>query len=162
MKTLLSRAALAAAAMAFGLSGAAAFTMQTTGQLTVKLQVNGSCTVGSPTVNFTPQANSSLPQDVQQTASIGINCTPINMPYALVFDGGSSWDGSNRHMVSQADLNSKIPYDLLRDNFNGSSIAQDGFVSGSSSAVTVYLVAHVPAGAPTGTYQDNIVLTLKY
>ena len=62
MKTLLSRAALAAAAMALGLSGAAANGLTANGTLTVKLQINGSCTVASPTVNFPAQTSPSSDQ----------------------------------------------------------------------------------------------------
>ena len=50
MKTLLSRAALAAAAMALGLSGAHA--TQATGNLSVSLTVTSTCSVGASSIVF--------------------------------------------------------------------------------------------------------------
>jgi spore coat protein U-like protein len=159
MITLLSRAALAAAAMALGLSGANASGLQATGTLTVKLQINGSCTVASPTVNFPAQTSSDQTAIVGTSTSIGVTCTPSTTPWNLVFSGGSSYSNGFRNMVSGA---GQIPYGLYKDSGYTQLIDAAGFTSGSTSSVTIYLQATIPAGATTGTYQDTVALTLNY
>ncbi len=163
MTTLLSRAALAAAALVFSFSGAAAYTMATNGNLTVKLVVTGSCAVTSSTVTFSPQTNSSSSdQTVQVSTSIAVNCTPSNTPYSLAFGGGNNYSNGSRYMVSQTDSNSKIKYELYKDSNYQTLLDKDGFISGSGSSNTFYLQAYVAASSAVGTYIDNIVLTLSY
>jgi spore coat protein U domain-containing protein, fimbrial subunit CupE1/2/3/6 len=159
MKTLLSRAALAAAAMALGLSGAAAAGLTATGTLTVKLQINGSCTVASPTVSFPAQTSSDQAVTVVTSTSIGVTCAPTTTPWTLTFGGGNNYSSGSRYMVNGS---SQIQYGLYKDPSYLQSIDTGGFVSGSTSSVTVYLQANVPGGAPTGGYQDTIALTLNY
>jgi spore coat protein U-like protein len=159
MTTLLSRAALAAAAMALGLSGAAATGLVTTGTLTVKLQINGSCTVASPTVTFPAQTSSDQAVTVGTSTNIGVTCAPTTTPWSLVFGGGNNYSNGSRYMVNGS---SQIQYGLYKDSGYSQLIDTGSFVSGSTSSVTVYLQATVPAGSPTGGYQDTIALTLNY
>jgi spore coat protein U-like protein len=159
MKTLLSRAALAAAAMALGLSGADATGLTATGILTVKLQVNGSCAVASPAVSFPAQTSSEQAVTVGTSANIGVTCAPATTPWNLVFGGGNSYSSGSRYMVNGS---SQIQYGLYKDPNYLQPLDTGGFVSGSTSSVTIYLQANVPGGAPTGSYQDTITLTLNY
>ena len=159
MMTLLSRAALAAAAIALGFSGAAATGLVTTGTLTVKLQVNGSCTVASPSVSFPAQTSSDQAVTVGTSTNIGVTCAPSNTPWTLTFSGGNNYSNGSRYMANGS---SQIPYGLYKDPGYAQLIDTGSFVSGFTSSVTVYLQATVPPGSPTGGYQDTVALTLSY
>ena len=159
MKTLLSRAALASAAMALGLSGADATGLTASGAMTVKLQVNGSCAVASPTVTFPAQTSSSSAQIVQTSTNIGVTCTPSNTSYTLTFSGGNNYASGSRNMINGS---SEIQYGLYKDSGYTQLIDTGSNVSGSAASVTVYLQANVPASSPVGTYQDTVTLTLAY
>jgi spore coat protein U-like protein len=159
MKTLLSRAALGAAAMALGLSGAAATGLVTNGILTVKLQINGSCAVASPAVSFPAQTSSDQAVTVGTSTNIGVTCAPTTTPWSLVFGGGNNYSNGSRYMANGS---SQIPYGLYKDAGYGQLIDTGGFVSGSTSSVTIYLQATIPGGVVTGSYQDTVALTLTY
>lgn len=153
MKTLLPRAALAAAAMALGLSGAYASTA--TGTLGVTLNVTAPCTVSTTPISF----SSTGELDADATGSISITC-PSNTHYTVALGDGQH--GHRRMQISGGSAN--IPYELYSDSDRKivwNSISTVGQLSTGSDSITVYGHAQ-STGAATGYYLDVVTVTVNY
>ena len=114
MKTLLSRAALGAAAMALGLSGAQA-TTTATANLNVSLQVTSSCTVSATPLTF-PQ--STLSSNVDATATICVTCGS-GASYSVTLGDGQHSAGSGLRMMASS--SGAIEYQLYSDSSRGTA-----------------------------------------
>jgi spore coat protein U-like protein len=163
MKTLLSRAALAAAAMAVGLSGAHATTA--TANLNVSLQVTSSCTVSATPLNF---GSSTLLSNVDTTATISVTCGSGSSYSVTLGDGQHSVGSSGSGLRMMASSSGTIEYQLYSDSSRGTgtawfgSTAVPGTGTGSVQPITVY--GRVPAspGAAAGSYTDVVQITVTY
>jgi spore coat protein U-like protein len=116
MKTLLSRAALAAAAMAVGLSGALATTA--TANLNVSLQVTSSCTVSATPLNF---GSSTLLSNVDTTATISVTCGSGTGYSVTLGDGQHSVGSSGSGLRMMASSSGTIEYQLYSDSSRGTA-----------------------------------------
>src|SRR5271167_3916621 len=108
MKTLLSRTALGAAAMALGLSGAQA-TTTATANLNVSLQVISSCTVSATPLTF-PQ--STLSSYIDATATISVTCGS-GASYSVTLGDGQHSAGSGLRLMASS--SGTIEYQLYSD-----------------------------------------------
>ena len=161
MKTLLSRAALAAAAMALGLSGAhATYYNSATGNLTVKLVIAPGCAVTSPTIDF--GSPSALVGTVTAQSNILVTCSN-GTPYSVTLGPGSH--GNNRGRFMAGTGSNAVSYDLYWDTPGGTSWSGTTAVSrtgsGGQDFITVYGQANV-AAANTDTYSDVVQITVNY
>ena len=158
MKTLLSRAALGAAAMALGLSGAQATTA--TANLNVSLQVISSCTVSATPLTF-PQ--STVSSNADATATISVTCGSGASYSVTLGDGQHSPVPGLRMMASSSGT---IEYQLYSDAARGAAwfgaAAVPGTGTGAAQPITVY--GRVPAspGATPGAYSDQVQITVTY
>ncbi len=156
MKSLLSRAALAAAAIVIGLSGAYATTA--TGNLNVSLVVTSSCNVGASSITF-PKTTGQ--QDVDGTGSISITCGAgtsytVGLGNGLYYTTGRQMETSNGSGV--------IPYELYSDTahsivWNISSLVSK--TSAGTDLISVYGHASASNATP-GTYSDTVQITVNY
>ncbi len=163
MKTLLSRAALAAAAMALGLSGAhATYNNTAPGTLSVSLTVVSSCSVGTSTLNF---GNSSLSSQLDVDGTISVTCGS-NTPYSITLDNGQNGgSGGSRLMKTSENGGGTLEYYLYTDGGRSNpwygTTAVTGSGSGSAQSIPVH--GRVPAAAPPlGTYSDSVKITVSY
>ena len=161
MKTLLSRAALGAAAMALGLSGAQA-TTTATANLNVSLQVISSCTVSATPLTF-PQ--STVSSNVDATATISVACGSGASYSVTLGDGQHSVGTPGSGLRMMASSSGTIEYQLYSD-FSRSAAwsgaaAVPGTGTGAAQPITVY--GRVPAsGAAPGAYSDQVQITVTY
>ena len=153
METFLSRAALAAAAMALGLSGTYASTA--TGNLSVSLTVNAPCTVGASSLNFVSTGLS----DTDGAGSISITC-PSGTPYAISLDNGLR---GNRQMRNTAGT-AGITYEIYSDSGHSTVWNTCSPVSQKSNGTdTISVYGHASSsGATPGFYLDTVVITVSY
>jgi spore coat protein U-like protein len=155
MKTLLSRAALAAAAMAFGLSGA--YASITTGTLPVTLQVTGTCTINSAALKFGAVTGQT---DADGFGFISITCG-AGASYTILLDNGLHHDGSTRRMENK-DATNWIAYTLNSDS-SQTVWSSAGVTQKSSGTDIIKVYGHANASnAPTGDYSDNVQITINY
>ncbi len=137
MTTLLSRAALAAAAMALGLSGANATTYNnsTTGNLTVNLVISSSCAVAPSTIDFGPQ--SAVTNSVANAqSSILVTCSN-GTPYSVTLGQGLHTIGLKNRVMAGTGGNS-LPYDLYTDTPGGTSWSGGTAITRTGSGVAKF------------------------
>jgi spore coat protein U-like protein len=159
MTTLLSRAALAAAAMALGLSGAQATTAN--GTLSVRLTVTSGCQVGSPTLDFGNQSGLTN-GTVSAIGTIVVTCTD-GTSYDVTLDNGANYSGNTRNMASSGKL---IPYALYSDAGMTTPWIGTASIHGTGRAntpqsVSVYGQATL-SGSASGAYVDTVSITVTY
>jgi spore coat protein U-like protein len=163
MKTLLSRAALAAAAMALGLSGAQATTDTATGQLNVKLTVISSCSVGTSSLDF---GRSSLATTLDVTGAISVTCGS-GVPYSITLGKSANYGSEGSWMMKRTGGTDLVEYELytLSTRTTASkwygSVAVSGTGNGSPQSIPVY--GRVLAATPVlGDYTDSVPITVSY
>ena len=173
MKTLLSRAALAAAAMALGLSGAHAttYTYSATGDLSVSLQITSTCVVGASTLSF--GAIGGDPSGTPSAGSLTVKCT-AGTHYDI--DLGKGTGGISANRVMKGSKGGTVAYNLYYDpantqvwgsaTTNGKSWAgwagTDRVGTGGGELINVYgLIAANQNGVPD-TYSDTVIITINY
>ncbi len=110
MKKLISYAALAAAAIALGVSGADAATA--TGNLSVTATVQAACTLGSLPVAFGQIAPNTLVKN--SGGAVIVNCASTT-PYTVALSSGQNGTPSNRNMIGALSSSNRIPYNLYSD-----------------------------------------------
>ena len=156
MNTLLSRAALAAAAMALGMSGAYATTA--TGNLSVNLIVTSSCNVGASSITF-PRTTGQ--QDVDGIGSISITCG-VGTSYTVGLGNGLYYTTSRQMETSSA--SGVIPYELYSDTAHSIVWNTSSLVSKTSTGtdlISVYGHASSSNATP-GSYSDTVQITVNY
>jgi spore coat protein U-like protein len=164
MTTLLSRAALAAAAMALGLSSAqATYYNSASGTLSVSLTVVSSCSVGTSTMDF---KQSSLSSNADVTGAISVTCGS-GTPYSITLgDGGHPIGVGLRQMTTTANGGGSLEYYLYTDSNRTNAWSGTTAVSGTGTgaAQSIPLYGRVPAavGAVLGTYSDSVQITVSY
>ena len=163
MKTLLSRAALAAAAMAVGLSGAqATYYNSASGTLSVSLTVVSSCSVGTSTMDF---KQSSLSSNADVTGAISVTCGS-GTPYSITLgDGGHPIGVGMRQMTTTATggaLEYSLHTDSNRTNPWSGTTAVSGTGTGAAQSIPLYGRVPAAVGAVLGTYSDSVQITVSY
>jgi spore coat protein U-like protein len=157
MKTLLSRAALAAAAMALGLSDGQA--TQAPGNLSVSLTVTSNCTVGTSSSITFPKTTGQ--QDVDGQGSVSITCAS-GTTYTVAL--GTTLHYTTSRQMQTSDASGVIPYELYSDPartivWNSSSPLPK--TSTGTDLIPVYGHA-LASGATPGTYNDTVSITVYY
>jgi len=147
-----------------GFSGAAMAQTTATADLTVTLNILGSCTVTPQTVAFGDQTSLSLALDTL-TSTITLNCSS-GLPYELGFGPGQANQGGQRRMASGGNF---VNYGIYRDNAYTESLTAvggantfSGTGTGGDQTHTIY--ARLPAQTATGygAYQDKPVMTIQW
>ena len=157
MKTLLSRAALAAAAMVLGLSGA--YATQATGNLTVSLTVTSTCTVGASSIVF---GKTTGQQDTDGTGAVSISCGS-GTSYTVALGPGLHASGTTR-MMQTSDGSATIEYELYSDTSHATIWNSTSIVQKTSTGVdSIPVYGHAKAsGASSGVYSDTVSITVSY
>jgi spore coat protein U-like protein len=161
MNKYISLAAVAAAALALGVSGASALTAS--GNLTVDLTVSSHCSVGTSALHF---GNVDAGATVEQSGGISVTCTN-GTGYDITLDNGGHPVSGARNVSNGTDL---IPYTLCGDAFASGicatpwagATAKHGVGTGATATVDVYGQAVAGANVTTGLYQDSVGITLTY
>jgi len=146
-----------------GLCGAA-MAQTATADLTVTLNVLGSCTVVAQTVTFADQTNLSITAE-DLTRTITLNCSP-GLPYELGFGPGQSNQGGQRRMASGVNF---VNYGIYRDSAYTESLTAVGGANtfsdtGTGADQTHTIYARLPAQTATGygAYLDKPVMTIQW
>jgi spore coat protein U-like protein len=161
MTKYISRAAIAAAALALGVSGAyAAGTV--TGNLAVTANLPASCTaVGGTLVFGDISAITDGSSNVDVPGTISVTCTS-GTTYGLDFTGGTgtsrSLKGSGTHATAYNIYQEAAYTNKLGTDVNG--VALSGLTSGT---VTIYGRVLPNASAPVdAAYADNVTISVSY
>ncbi len=154
MKTLLSRAALAAAAMALCAPAAHATITNTT--MTVKLTVLQACSVSADaSLDFGDRFASAGTSDA--TAKVHVSCAASTM--SLYLTSSNACTGGGRCMKSDAN---SVKYDLFTAaGADAVNLWPTTGQSVSSGDVTIYGRAYL-TGAAAGAYTDTLTVALSY
>ncbi|MGO9473998.1 MAG: spore coat U domain-containing protein [Rhodomicrobium sp.] len=165
MRNLISRAALAAGALAFGIAGANAATA--TGSLSVTANVLANCTVSSTAVSFgTVPSNITAAQNA--TGSVDVVCAGITPTSIGLSDGLNPGGGSpaQRNMAGATLSTNLLPYDLSAASSGGAT-----WRATSGGPTTVFgthsypVYGQIPGTAGIVTpdnYSDTVTITVNY
>ena len=164
MKKYISLAAVAAAAVAFGVSGAYA-AGTATGTLDVSALMGSTCSMGT----IVPVAFGGVPTTIPVTApiaagSITFTCS-TNLPYSAALD-----DGANGIRILSAGSADTVAYELYTDNLRQNRWGHTGTElktgTGVSGAITLPVYAKITEAAghtvTAGTYIDQVAITISY
>ncbi len=160
MTKYISRAAIAAAALAFGVSGANATNNIASGALSVSATVITACTVGAGNLAFGNVATNTV-TPTSASANISITC-PV--AYTVGSDQGLHWDSTaNKFQVADSSGTHFIDY-TLSDN-PGGGITWTGTSnpgSATPTTLTVYGILSGLSGQPAGAYTDTVQIQISY
>jgi spore coat protein U-like protein len=143
-----------------------------TANLTVQLQVNGTCTVNAATLDF--GSTGLLASPITASTSLSVTCSNTT-PFSVGLDNGANFS-TTRRMKLGATANF-IPYGLFTDAglTNAWTTASSstacattnscalGTGDGSTQSITVF--GQVPAlgtGPTPGAYTDTVTITVTY
>lgn len=166
MRNLISRAALAAGALALGIAGAAANTA--TGTLSVTASVAASCTVGSSPVSFGSIPSTILPGALPTaTGQVIVNCTAGTTPTDISLGNGLYPISGQRYMEGTIPANT-IAYNLSANpaytpnwgTATGEPTIQPG--TGSPISYPVYGQITTTGAVNVDTYSDTVGITVTY
>ncbi len=161
MKKIISRAALAATAIAFGVPGA--YAGPSTGQLPVTATVAGGCTVTGSTVNFsTVTTPVVLGAEPTGQGSVEQACTAGITPISIVLGGNV---GSRA--MNAATTGGSLPYILASSAANRTSGLEWGYLNGpplssGTHSYPVYGRLTATGSQPADNYTDSITITITY
>ena len=167
MKKYISLAAVAAAALALGVSGAYATPNPATGTLSVTASLPKSCAVAASALNF-GDIEGVITADKPGTGAISVTCTK-DTSYSIDFTSGS---GTQRTLSGAGGTHPVLPYNLWQDaTFNtlwGTDLtggtAKSGLV-GTGSAQSIPVYGKIPANAdatPDDNYTDAVAISVAY
>jgi len=156
-------AALVAAALG-GAGGALAAT-SVSNDLTVKLTIDGTCSVAPAILTFNNPGN--LASDVFAEQDVLVNCTS-GIGYSVGFGGGSYMVGAQRRM-KHANSNNFITYEIFQDQARSIPLAMTGaglvtgkLGDGTDQPVTVYGRVEAQQAPSIGEYTDTVHVTVTY
>jgi spore coat protein U-like protein len=170
----LIKSALCLCVVAAMTNAGAALANTVNGTLSVQMQITASCTIGTSSLTFASTAGTSLlASQVTQTGSISVTCTNSN-PYSIGLDNGANASSGQRRMANGSNY---ISYNLYTDSGHTypwttgatnstcttTSDCALGIGNGTAQTVSVYGVVPTVTVAPTsGTYSDNVTITVTY
>jgi spore coat protein U-like protein len=162
MRNFASRAALAAAALVLGLSGANAATA--TGTIGVSATVTSTCVVNPSTPVAFGGIASNYTGDVDANGIVSVTCANT-LPYSVGLDNGGNFLVSRRMISGINFLNYQLFSDNARTQVWGTTIGTDtvpGIGSGVAQTYTVY--GRVPVGQTIipGSYADTVNVTVTF
>jgi len=135
-----------------------------TADLTVTLNIAGSCTVAAQTVAFDEQTSLTLTQESIPT-TITVNCSQ-GLPYELGLGMGQANQGTQRRMAAGGHF---VNYGIYTDNTYTTSLTAVGGTNsitsnGTGADQTHAIYARLPAQAATGygSYSDKPVMTIQW
>lgn len=160
---IISCAALAAAAIALGVSGAHAGTASAT--LSVTASVASACSLSSNAVSFGNfAATTNAPTETY--GYVNVNCSSGSV-YTISLDNGKDFNGTLRQMDGSI-LGNKLAYNLCSDGYacnhpwgTGAANGVTGTGSGYNQSYPVY--GTIAAGTyPSDTYSDTVNILLNF
>jgi spore coat protein U-like protein len=162
MKKYISLAAVAAAAVALGVSGANALTA--TGSLAVTANVASACSISAgATLAFGTVNAADTTTHTDGNTTIGVTC---GSPFTIALDTGAKPDVNGRrqvHVGAGSDPADLIGYDLSDISSGGAAWNSARVYAAGSTSVAVYGRLDTPAaGQHTGSYSDTVGITLTY
>ena len=165
MTKYISRAAIAAAALAFGVSGANATNNIATGTLSVTADVITACIVTGNTLAFGNIATTTT-DATHSSTSISVSC-PV--PFTVAMSTSGSYDsGTNKYYVTDGATPTAhtIGYTLSDaqggTNWNG-GVARSYPGSGTDTTISVYgILDGLSSGQPQGHYTDSVQILVNY
>lgn len=164
MSMLISRAAMAVAAIVLGVSGASAFTHTANGVLTVTANSGTVCAVSSASLNF-GDISGIASSAVSGSTSISVTCT-YNTPYSINF---SSDSGSNRSLKGASNFKNSVNYNLFWDNSNtvlaGTDVggtAYSGSGTGTAQSIPIYGLVFSASTPSPDAYSEAVTIVVSY
>jgi len=156
--------ALAAGVLAFSTSATAQQTL--TGTLTVRLAIDGSCSVVSDGFLDFPAQHNAGTISADGEGSFQVTCTN-NTPFQVGMDNGSYFDSGTRRMANGTDY---ITYQLFKDGARNEAWGDQGSDMligrlGTGNPVPISVYGRVPSqsfSGPNGLYQDTVAITVSY
>jgi len=164
MTKYISRAAIAAAALAFGVSGANATNNIATGTLSVTADVINACSVTGGTLAFGNIASNNG-DATHSSTTISVSC-PV--AFSVAMSTGGSYSNSNlKYYVTDGatPIAHTIGYTLSDDSgtTNWNSGAPKSYpASGTDTSITVYGTLDALSGQPNGHYTDSVQIRVNY
>jgi len=170
MRNFASLAALAAAALALGLSSAHAQTAS--GNLSITFNLGASCTTAQVTpVTFPGAATGTIAAETA-TGSISVNCTSGAL-YNVGLDAGlhpsTAGNTSTRRMAGTVNTTKYVTYDLWQDSGDsthwGNTPPTDtvgGTGTGSAQTISVYGKIPAQTEATADAYADTVGITVYF
>lgn len=161
MTKYISRAAIAAAALTLGVSGANAYSNLATGSLTVSANVVTACSVNGGTLSFGNVATGN--SAAASSTGVTITC-PATVGYNVDLDQGTHWDSTNgKWQVADSGATHFIGYLLQNGAGSGSNWATTaGTGSGTAQPITIYGVLDTVGSQPNGSYNDVVQIKVSY
>ena len=159
MKKFVSRSALAAAALAFGMSGADAFNTQTS-NLSVSFTATATCATGGGSLNFGAATPGTLAAVIRATGSITVTCSD-GTPYSVALDNGQHFAEPLRQM--HANVSDLLGYKLSSSAL-GDNIINFGPRTGTGSSESLPVYGEIQSGQTVvaGSYSDTVSITVSY
>jgi spore coat protein U-like protein len=166
------RVAALAVLMVAASTFAAVHASTTTANLTVQLQVNGTCTVNAATLDF--GSTGLLATALTASTSLSVTCSS-STPYSVGLDNGANFSTTRR--MRQGATTNFIGYGLYLDAAftNAWTTASSSTTctttnscalgTGNGSAQSITLFGQVPAlgtGPAPGAYTDTVTITVTY
>jgi len=161
------KSALVAGALA--LPGAVTAQTQTqTGQMTVRLAINGSCSAVSDGFLDFPAQPSGGSIAAEATGHFQVTCT-IGTPFQVGLGAGSYFDAGTRRMADSTVTNF-ITYQLFKDNLRSQAWGDQDTdkltgLTGTGNPMDVAVYGRVPSqsfSGPDGLYSDTVNITVTY
>jgi spore coat protein U-like protein len=161
MTKYISRAALAATALALGVSGANAYNNVVNQNLIVSATVITACSVTGGTLSFgrvAPGNGATAP-----STGVSVNCGN-GVPYTVNLSQGANWDsGNGKWQVADSGGTNFIHY-ILQNSANTGANWTPASLTGTGSAqpLTIYGALEVVGTQPAGDYTDTVQIQVNY
>ncbi len=159
MTKYISRAAIAAAALAFGVSGANAYNNVANGaNLSVTATVINTCSVTGGILAFGNIATTN-PYSQNASTTISVNC-PTGFTVAMSTAG--SYSATNSRWYVSDNASHSIGYTLSDAAGDSFSSPQQFAGSASEQSITVNGTLDQLSGQPAGSYSDTVQILVNY
>ncbi len=159
MTKYISRAAIAAAALTLGVSGANA-TNLATGNLSVSATVITACTVSGGTLAFGNVATNNSTTTTASSTGVSITC-PV--AYSVTLDQGAHWDTADaKYQVADYGGTHLIGYHLSDTSGNTTWGTPTSSGNSGPTTLTVYGTLDALTGQPAGSYTDTVQIQVNY
>lgn len=166
MTKYISRAAVAAAAIALGVSGANAAT-PVTATMQVSANVVSACTLNTNPLNF-GNVTTTTTGNTQASATLIVNCSQ-GVSYSIGIDNGSNFNSSGAANYTRqiASGNNKIPYGIFSDAAcsvpwdNAGNVVSNSGSGQPQPLIVCGILPPINAAAP-GVYTDTVNVSINY
>ena len=159
MTKYISRAAIAAAALTLGVSGANA--LQANGNLSVSATVVTACSVTGGTLAFGNIATGTITPTSGTSTGVSVTCPT---PYTVTLGQGGHWDSTNSKF-QVADTNGNLIGYQLSDIGGGNTTWSNPSFPGSATPTSLPIYGTLDGltnGQPAGSYTDVVQIQVIY